>query len=59
MSTIQILPDPRLNEMREMGLQSVWIEVAEAIGVDAFLKMWWELDVDDPNEPADLPSPAT
>lgn len=32
--------DPRLNELHEMGLQRVWLEVAESIGVDAMLAMW-------------------
>ena len=38
--------DPRLDELREMGLQRVWLDVAEAIGVDALLKMWRILDAD-------------
>jgi hypothetical protein len=29
-----------------MGLQRIWVEVAESIGVDAFLKMWRILDSD-------------
>ena len=36
--------DPRLNELREMGLQSEWLDVVEIIGVDAFLKIWRVLD---------------
>lgn len=38
--------DPRLDELREMGLQRVWLDVAEEIGVDALLKMWRILDRD-------------
>lgn len=38
--------DPRLDELRRMGLQRVWINVAAAIGVDAFLAAWRVLDAD-------------
>lgn len=38
--------DPRLEEFRQMGLQAVWLEVAEEVGVDAMLKMWRILDRD-------------
>lgn len=38
--------DPRLEELREMGLQRIWLEVAEKIGVDAFLAVWRILDAD-------------
>lgn len=38
--------DPRLEELRQMGLQRIWCEVAEVIGVDALLKMWRILDSD-------------
>lgn len=38
--------DPRLDELRRMGLQRVWLEVAEEIGVDAFMAMWRILDRD-------------
>lgn len=38
--------DPRLDELREMGLQRVWLEVAEAIGVDGFLAVWRILSED-------------
>ena len=38
--------DPRLEELREMGLQRVWLDVAEEIGVDALLKTWRILDRD-------------
>lgn len=36
--------DPRLDELREMGLQRVWLDVAEEVGVDAMLKTWRILD---------------
>lgn len=36
--------DPRADELRKMGLQHYWIEVVDAIGVDAFLAMWQILD---------------
>lgn len=38
--------DPRLDELRHMGLSRAWLQVAEAIGVDAFLTMWRILDAD-------------
>lgn len=38
--------DPRIDELRKMGLQKPWIEVAESIGMDAFLKVWRILDSD-------------
>lgn len=38
--------DPRLDELRRMGLPRVWLQVAEAIGVDAFLATWRILDAD-------------
>lgn len=41
--------DPRLDELREMGLQRTWLDVAEAIGVDAFLQVWRILDADKSN----------
>lgn len=36
--------DPRLNELREMGLRIEWQNVAQEIGFDNFLKMWQILD---------------
>lgn len=36
--------DPRLNELRDIGLAYHWLRVAETIGVDAFLDMWRVLD---------------
>ena len=41
------LRDPRLDELVRMGLQHHWLNVAEAIGVDAFLVMWRTLDAED------------
>lgn len=38
--------DPRMEELKKMGLQQVWIKVAEEIGVDAFLRTWRILDGD-------------
>lgn len=38
--------DPRLDELARMGLQRHWLNVAEAIGVDAFLVMWRVLDAE-------------
>lgn len=45
-STEQKKRDPRLEELRQMGLQRMWLDVAEEIGVDAFLKIWRILDQD-------------
>lgn len=39
--------DPRLDELVSMGLPRTWLQVVEAIGVDAFLAMWRILDADD------------
>ena len=36
--------DPRLNQLREIGLNHIWQEVATAIGYDNFIKMWGILD---------------
>lgn len=38
--------DVRLDELHKMGLQRVWLDVAEAIGADAFLTMWRIIDAD-------------
>ena len=38
--------DPRLDELRAMGLQRAWITAAEAVGVDAVLTIWRILDAD-------------
>lgn len=39
--------DPRLDELTSMGLPRTWLQVAEVIGVDAFLAMWRIIDADD------------
>lgn len=36
--------DPRLDELYAMGMQQYWLDVAEFLGVDAFLGMWRVLD---------------
>ena len=36
--------DPRLDELRKMGLSAAWQRVASEIGFDNFLKMWRVLD---------------
>lgn len=38
--------DPRLDDLQRMGLARVWMQIAEEIGVDAFLKLWRILDAD-------------
>lgn len=38
--------DPRLDDLRAMGLQRAWIRGAEEIGVDAVLALWRILDAD-------------
>ncbi|MFZ5621134.1 MAG: hypothetical protein ACOY5W_08955 [Pseudomonadota bacterium] len=43
--------DPRLDELREMGMRPRWIHIAEQIGVDAFLVLWRLLDENPPNMP--------
>ncbi|SCX40654.1 hypothetical protein [Nitrosospira sp. Nsp1] len=42
-------PDPRLDELQKMGLQRVWINIAEKIGVDNLLIAWRMLDSDETN----------
>jgi len=36
--------DPRFAELRGIGLAREWIDIAEAIGFDAFLLVWERLD---------------
>lgn len=36
--------DPRLSDLRAIGLDRRWLDVARAIGVDAFLEAWRVLD---------------
>lgn len=39
--------DPRISELKEIGLGSKWLKIAEAIGFDAFMAMWRILDSND------------
>ena len=38
--------DPRLDDLQRMGIPRVWMQVAEAIGADAFLETWRIIDAD-------------
>ena len=38
--------DPRLGELRAMGLAPVWLHVAETIGHEAFIAMWRIVDAE-------------
>ena len=38
--------DPRLDELRRLGLSRRWIQIAETIGFDAFMSVWQILDED-------------
>jgi hypothetical protein len=38
--------DPRVDEMRALGVQPVWLRVAEVIGVEVFLALWRILDAE-------------
>lgn len=38
--------DPRLDELSQMGLQRLWLVIAERIGVDNLLAMWRIIDAD-------------
>lgn len=44
--------DPRLGELATMGLPDYWLQVAEYLGVDAFLGMWRILDANRDSIPA-------
>ncbi|MGY8624137.1 hypothetical protein [Chromobacterium violaceum] len=39
--------DPRLDELRAMGMHHCWQKVAAEIGMDAFLAMWRILDAEE------------
>ena len=40
--------DPRISELREMGLSRHWVDIAESIGFDSFITVWQKLsDHDD------------
>lgn len=41
-----------MDELRRIGLQRVWLDIAETVGVDTFLLVWRLLDAD----PAARPS---
>ncbi len=43
-AAVRAAADQRMNELREIGLSRVWLDVAEAIGIDAFLDVWQILD---------------
>lgn len=43
--------DPRFDELVAMGLQGYWLQVAQYLGVDAFLAMWRILDANRDNMP--------
>ena len=36
--------DPRIEELRQIRLPQMWIDMANAIGIDSFLKVWEMLD---------------
>lgn len=36
--------DPRVGEIRKIGLSACWVEIAEEIEFEAFLKVWQKLD---------------
>jgi len=38
--------DHRLAELRATGIANIWIEIADAIGFDAFMRVWSILDRD-------------
>lgn len=39
--------DPRLDDLRRMGLPRAWLMVAETVGVDAWLEVWRRLSADE------------
>ncbi|SEO65951.1 hypothetical protein [Nitrosovibrio sp. Nv6] len=45
--------DQRLDELQKMGLQRIWIDIAEKIGVDNLLIAWRMLDSDQANHADD------
>lgn len=42
--SVQARDDPRLSELQQIGLGSVWIDLAAHLGVDTFLVVWKVLD---------------
>lgn len=45
-TTPQVWEDVKLRELADMGLPLIWMEVAQAIGFDAFMTMWRLLDAE-------------
>jgi len=41
---MEMRDDPRLRELADMGLGSMWLRVADAVGVDNFMRVWLILD---------------
>ena len=40
----ELWTDAKFRELADMGLSSVWLQVAKEIGYDAFMRMWRVLD---------------
>ena len=40
-------PDPRLDDLKRLGIHHTWQKIAATIGMDAFLKMWRILDAEE------------
>ena len=40
-------PDPRLDDLKRLGIHHTWQKVAATIGMDAFLTMWRILDTEE------------
>ncbi|MBL8387044.1 MAG: hypothetical protein JNK17_02285 [Hydrogenophaga sp.] len=45
-TTPQVWEDAKLRELADMGMPLIWMEVAQAIGFDAFITMWRLLDAE-------------
>lgn len=45
-TTPKVWEDAKLRELADMGMPLIWMEVAQAIGFDAFMKMWRLLDAE-------------
>jgi len=39
--------DPRLHELEKIGLPRIWVEVAEIVGMDAWLEVWRRISEDE------------
>lgn len=46
-SDFELPEDPRLADLRRIGLPRAWLMVAETVGVDAFLEVWRRLSSED------------